>query len=308
MKTTLALPAVFSFGILGVAAGLGVGQLSRDPRSATLTATPSDLARLEERLSQLEDQLADLARLKSAVDSLQLQKSEVRPAEAVGASESGVAADARPSSDRAEDGAPPGKLEKWLDSQGMRGEFEGLVSKVYEQARSTRRQREQDEAEERAREIKALSEGPYGKFNYRVNSLAQKLNLDARQKEYLFSLLTKYDEKRREAMSQLQPLEGDVTPERMKEHMQHTLRVHTEINQQFDSEVLLGLNSNQQDAYKDLPDGEKGTDGLADVKMISAERGVRIFTANGGPAQLEFRKAMEEAKGPPEVKSPPEKR
>jgi len=265
------------------------------------------MIRLEERLSHLEERLSDLARLAADVDLLKIQKSEARPTEPAMAAGPGASEEQPSVSSVAGEEARPSKLERWLETQGMRGDFEGLVSKVYEQARSTRRQREQEEADQRAKEMKALSEGPYGKFNYRVNSLAQKLSLDARQKDYLFNLLSKYDEKRQEALSQLGPLEGDTTPERVKEHMDHAMRVQREFNEQFENELLLGLNAKQQEAFKDLSEQEKGTDGEF-VKLISAADGAKIFTATGDAMRFGIRQAFLDTKAQPNVQAPPQKK
>ena len=307
MKTCFVLPAVFSFAILGVAAGFGVSRFSREPRSTPPSATASDMIRLEERLSHLEERLSDLARLAADVDLLKIQKSEARPTEPAMAAGPGASEEQPSASSVAGEEARPSKLERWLETQGMRGDFEGLVSKVYEQARSTRRQREQEEADQRAKEMKALSEGPYGKFNYRVNSLAQKLSLDARQKDYLFNLLSKYDEKRQEALSQLGPVEGDTSPERVKEHMDHAMRVQREFNEQFENELLLGLNAKQQEAFKDLSEQEKGTDGEF-VKLISAADGAKIFTATGDAMRFGIRQAFLDTKAQPNVQAPPQKK
>jgi hypothetical protein len=301
MKTSVVLSALLSFGILGLAAGFIAGKFTQDARAATGGASSSDLAAIEERLAALEKGLDALGQLRSEVDALKRQtQSPSDPVAPPVASEAPVE-EAAAALVRAEGDVAPTKLEKWLEGQGMRGEFEDLVSKVYTQARTARMTREREEQEERAREMEALSQGPYGKFNYRVNSLSKKLVLDTRQEEYVYNLLLKYDERRRQEMEQLGQLKGgDVSQEQVKEHMDQTMRVIQDLNQQYESDLLAGLNPKQREAYESLPEHERSGEWGDAVKMISFEGATGVV----GTSAVRFSIPLERPVQVPKVPAP----
>jgi hypothetical protein len=305
MRTSIIVSALLSFGLLGVAAGFLASRFTEDARATSGTVTASDLARVEERLAALERGLEAIGSLKDEVEALKSKGQEAPrpgPAEpqAPEAPLETIAA-ALPSGSEGE----PSKLEAWLEGQGMRAEFEDLVSRVYHQARTARMAREREEAEERAREMEALSQGPYGKFNYRVNSLSKKLGLDARQEQYLYNLLLKYDERRSQELSQLPKLEGeDLTPDRFKEHAQQTLRIHQELNREFEADLLAGLDPKQKEAYQDLPEHERATGGDA-LKVYAFEGGAGV----AGKAAVRFTLPVAVEKPlPPPTAPPPERK
>ena len=270
MKTSVVLSALISFGILGLAAGFVAGKFAPDARATTGGASASDLARIDERLAALEKKLEALGSLGSDVEALRSQADVPSDPVAAPSAAPTPAEDAIAAPVLAEGEAAPTKLEKWLEREGMRNEFEDLVSKVYTQARTARMNKERAEQEERAREMEALSQGPYGKYNYPVNSLSKKLGLDTRQEEYVYNLLLKYDERRRQEMAQIGQLEGgDVAPERVKEHMDQTMSVLQDLNQQFESDLLAGLNPKQREAYENLPEHERAGQWGDAVKMLS---------------------------------------
>jgi hypothetical protein len=279
MKTSIIVSALLSFGILGLAAGFLAGKFTEDARATSGTVTASDLARLEERLAGLESKLETLSSLGSELEALKREGrrgQDLAEPQAVTATPVETAAAVPP---RAE--GEPSRLEAWLEDQGMKGDFEDLVSRVYLQARNSRMAREREEAEERAREMEALSQGPYGKHNYQVNSLSKKLGLDARQEQYLYNLLLKYEERRNQELSQIAPPEGENSPDRFKEHVQQTVRVHQELNQQFEQEFLAGLDPKQQEAYQDLPEHERAMGG-DNVKMAYFEGGAGVLGMKTG--------------------------
>ena len=274
MKTSVVLSAVLSFGILALAGGFIAGKLTQDARASAGSARGSDLAGIEERLAALEKGIEALGDLRSDIDALR-RRAEPRPESAAlpaapDAAEEEEKATIALSAHEVEEN-PPTKLERWLDGQGMRGEFDDLVSKVYEKARTVRLARERAESEERAREMEALSQGPYGKYNYRVNSLSKKLGLDTRQEQYVHNLLLGLDERRRQAMEQLPKLEGEVTPEQLKEHRTQIVSMNQELSQQFQSDLLAGLDAKQRELYEDMPEHERMAGDFDSVKVISYE-------------------------------------
>ena len=308
MKTSVVLSTILSFGILGLAGGFMAGKLGQDGRAA---AGGSDLARIEERLAALEEGIEALGRLRSDIDVLKARTPKPQPVPAAQLEPSTATEEEEEETVAVaigeQDGEPPTKLERWLDGQGMRGEFDDLVSKVYQKARTERISREREEQAERAREMEALSQGPYGKYNYRVNSLSKKLGLDRRQEEYVHNLLLGLEERQRLAMEQIPRLEGEVTAEQLKEHRDHVVRVHQELSQQFESDLLAGLNAEQRETYESLPEHER-TSGEADtMKVISfgaaggmvGTAGVRFSVPALKPIEL---KLQAPAPGPPPAK------
>jgi len=258
MKTSVLLSALLSFGILGLAAGFFVARSTGDARAATGDAGASDLSLVEERLAALEKGIEALGDLRSDIDALK-RRPEARSEPVAQPEPSETPAEEKPTVavSLGDEENPPTKLELWLDGQGMRGEFDDLVSKTYEKARTSRLARERAEQEERAKEMEALSQGPYGKYNYRVNSLSKKLGLDTRQEQYVHNLLLNLEERRRLAMEQFPKLEGEVTPDQLKEHRDHVVQVHQELSQQFESDLLASLNARQQEIYESMPEHER---------------------------------------------------
>ena len=258
MKTSVVLSALLSFGILGLAAGFFVARSTGDARAAAGDAGASDLSLVEERLAALEKGIEALGDLRSDIDALK-RRPESRSEPAAQPETSETPAEEKPTVavSLGDEEVPSTKLELWLDGQGMRGEFDDLVSKTYEKARTSRLARERAEQEERAKEMEALSQGPYGKYNYRVNSLSKKLGLDTRQEQYVHNLFLNLEERRRQAMEQFPKLEGEFTPDQLKEHRDHVVQVNQELSQQFENDLLASLNAKQRELYESMPEHER---------------------------------------------------
>jgi hypothetical protein len=311
MKASLGFAAAFAFGLLGVLTGFGFAHLTRGPSTASASVDADALARLEARLAAAESRVASVDKLEAEIARLRRERSESR-ADAPQSAETApvAAADAPGAADEtsAPSAAVATKLERWLETQGMRQDFEGLVASVYEQSRDKRRQREREEQDARNKEMQELSQGPYGRHNYKVNSLAKKLELDTKQKDYLFNLLTKYDERQREGMSDLRLDAGNAppSPEDLQRHIKQFTTVHQQLNQQFENEMLLGLNDAQQEAFKSLPEEERGVNGKADFAFDGGGGGIEIFAgpdgAVGGVARMRM---VEAVKVPEKLSLPP---
>jgi len=89
-------------------------------------------------------------------------------------------------------------------------DLQGLVAAVLQQERevqSAERERQREEflerAEERRRRIEAMSEGPYDRYNLKVNSLGNILGLNDNQKQAYFELASAYRGKLDEGMKEL---------------------------------------------------------------------------------------------------------
>ncbi|HVR73963.1 MAG TPA: Spy/CpxP family protein refolding chaperone [Planctomycetota bacterium] len=290
MRSPVGLPLILSVVLILVIAGAAITHLKRSPEAVATRSDPGEVSRLEARIAHLEENAARIEKLEAEIERLQgLERglpSPDAPSPVPEAKESAL------------DGIPlevaegsSGRLEEWLDSCGMRRDLESFVARVYVESRNARRQEERDEAEAKQREMKELSEGPYGRYNYRVNSLARKLDLDERQKEFLFNLLTKGEERRREARREEKTSQDGVetTPEEMEQRMRQLASLEQQMRHEFDRDFLLSLSREQQEAYNNLPEHERGGEG-----------GVKFLSLDGGDMKV-FARTTEVMVAPPQV-------
>lgn len=276
MRSPVGLPLILSVVLILVIAGAAITHLKRSPEAVATWSDPGDDSRLEARIAQLEENAARIDKLEAEIGRLHgVERGLPSPdapspaSEARGSAPEGAVLEVV-------DGSS-GRLEEWLDSRGMRKDLESFVAKVYADSRNARRQQERDEAEAKQKEMNELSEGPYGKHNFRVNSLAKKLELDERQKEFLFNLLTKGEERRREARREEKVSRDGVeaTPEEMEQRMRQLASLEQQMRHEFDREFLMGLSREQQEAYKSLPEEEHG--GASGMRVLSMDGGA-FFT------------------------------
>jgi hypothetical protein len=93
-----------------------------------------------------------------------------------------------------------------MSSADLRG-FVASVLDEQERVKDENRERERQEAralsEERKREVAALSEGPYDRYNLKINSLGNVLSMSDAQKQGYFELTTAYREKVEQKMKEL---------------------------------------------------------------------------------------------------------
>jgi hypothetical protein len=282
MKTALvAVP--FSLVILGLLAVAGSRWWG-----APAAAMPPDgaaLKRIEERLHRLEKTLGKLADLEQEVARLSTREGLAVTAPLAEAASPGNPADesapagARPAD--TEVGKAENKVDRWLEANGMRDDMESYIARVYEQARKVRMNRERDEAQAREREMQELSQGPYGKHNYRVNLLTKRLDLDGRQTDYLYNLLSSYEERAAGLKRELVVPEGTKpTPEQMEQHFQHLAQAGKSLRDGLESDFLSGLNAEQQEAYGELPEDER-VGGPAGEKMLYVRKAVDMLGVQG---------------------------
>ncbi len=264
MKIALAIVLTLSLTSVGFLAMLRASKCDKERAEASGASVTVALEQLEARLSTFEARLTELSHRTVQLETVQLEKSRGdNPASTQGTAsgaklegESADAAIALSSASQVKDAKPAqGKLEKWLESQGMRDEMETLVAKVYESSRTARKQKEQEEADARQKEMQELSEGPYGKYNFRVSSLGKKLDLTTAQKNAMASLFAGHDDRRKELMSQLS--QGDGTKP-TPEIVQQRVSLWKDLNQQLENQVLLQLNRKQQETFQELPAEDRG--------------------------------------------------
>ncbi|MBI4602770.1 MAG: hypothetical protein HY721_12505 [Planctomycetes bacterium] len=301
MRTPLLVSSLLAACAIGALFTLGIGRLTHGPSPAAGDADAELLSRLEERLRAVEGRLAELASLQ-AEGSVTMPgedapppvpaepEAKPQPEASEGEGEVALAARGDPEAPR------PTKLERWLASNGMRQDMDDLVASVYMKTRDSRRQKEQEEAEARAREARELSEGPYGKHNYRINSLAKTLDLDERQKEYLHGLYTRYDERRKEVQKELAlPDPKNATPADIEQQVRHLAQAHKQLGQELENDVLLGLTGEQQEAYKALPEHERGGGGGMNRFVFAADGGAAVAEWVGAEVRGAFAEPIKAA-------------
>src|SRR6185503_480078 len=71
-------------------------------------------------------------------------------------------------------------------------DLRSFVHQVIQEEREERQQEEQRRFKERQDELAALQNGPYGQFNFRVNTMAKRLGLNDAQKGRYHELLADY--------------------------------------------------------------------------------------------------------------------
>lgn len=272
------------------------------------------LEALTSRLEALEKKLEEVPRLRDEIASLRRQGSSAPVASSANVpSETGATGKvpgktgSASSAEAVEGDAPPGKLELWLQSQGMDEDFDTLVARSYERARNDRRKRESEEAQRQAEERKLLSQGPYGDHNYRINSLARKLDLTERQKGSLHQLLTGQEQRLKAALAQLgTPEPNAASPEEMGRHLKQITTTSQQIAGETEALFRNSLGVAQREAFDALDEGERGftqdhfvKEGMvieAAPAVLGAARAAFKFVEAGQAVQIEIPQAPPEPK------------
>ena len=90
----------------------------------------------------------------------------------------------------------------------------GYVRQALQDERRERQEKARQRSQEWQREMKAMREGPYGKYNFKINSMAKKLDLSDAQKQILHDSLVWYDDEKAALKRSIQR----NTPEGAKEY------------------------------------------------------------------------------------------
>jgi hypothetical protein len=176
-----AISLVGSAVLLGSAVVAGVA-LSRKPGPAGPGAI--DLSSVEAELSALRESVSGLA---SEVRSLRVAQ------ESVAAIRVPVAVDTESGGEDAPADALPTYVAAVLAEE----------RKLQEAERERLREERRVRMEERRRELEAMREGPYDRYNVKVNSLAKVLDLTEAQKQSYYALVTAYNGKIEESVKQM---------------------------------------------------------------------------------------------------------
>lgn len=207
-----------------------------------LPSLTTELQALREKVGSLEEQLAALR----ARETPPVPGETVSPAPA--ATPPAVASREDSSRDEASTGEDPIALtSQWEkeDSDGLR-EF---VRQTIRQEREEHQEELRKQAEERRKEYAELRKGPYGNHNYKVNSIAKKLNLTNQQKEYYYELLTDYSDQIRASRKGI-----DWRNQESRTAFQEK---NKQLTAQFNDAVIQGLTQEQREQYGELSEWEK---------------------------------------------------
>jgi hypothetical protein len=242
--------------VAGTAATIFVFFSESGPRSSTDADLALRVAQLGEQLASLDARLAASESLEARIARLERRgsgRSELGAARAGTRADPGAGASVPVASEESGEALSDESIASAL---GLRekneAELRQYIASVIQDERRDRSERARAESRQRRAELEELSKGPYGRHNFKVNSLAKKLGFSDAQKEHYHRLLVDYS-------SRLDELRRDVAwkdPESIQRY--HTAR--EEIADEFDGQLALGLDRDQQEAYSALPEHEKGPD------------------------------------------------
>ncbi|MGQ9590611.1 MAG: hypothetical protein ACUVYA_10005, partial [Planctomycetota bacterium] len=183
--------------LLGAVVVLGIQVHRSGETSASRLEAASELARVQESLADLEEGVASLGERIRAVESKQteieidLGRLESRAPVAA------VLLDGEAKERAAALVEEPDRLKQYV--------FAAIAEErqLREAEREKKRQEMRQRMEERRKEMEALSEGPYERYNLKVNSMAKVLNLTESQRQSYYELTKGYSEKLEEVRRQL---------------------------------------------------------------------------------------------------------
>jgi hypothetical protein len=193
------------------------------------------------------------------------------------------------------------------DPQGLKGYIIAAIAEE-RQLREAEAERQREEmrqrAEERRQEFAALSEGPYERYNLKVNSLAKVLNMTEGQKQAYVELMKQYDQKSDEARTKLRdaaraaaaaagtegtPPEGGGRggfggrgrgdPQQFQQYRELSESLQTEFTTQLGSI----LTASQLASYAELSESARSFQSTNYVAAPGEENPMDRFMGGGGP-------------------------
>jgi hypothetical protein len=255
----------------------GAGPLARSKASP-------EIQRLAAEVEALSDGVAGIAARVETVERLVREElasadpnplAHAEPASPIAAAAGRRSAEAAPTSALAalagsegDDGLPISQEPAPALETTSSPELRQFVARVIEEEREERERRRAEEARERARSYRELREGPYGKYNYKVNSLARSLDLTDAQRQYYYDLLTQYDGRMKNLRSEID-WKVDGAPQTYRDQ-------RNAVEQEFQQAVRLSLSPEQRDAYEEVPVWQRTLGGS----------GVQVWSRSDGPSQV----------------------
>jgi hypothetical protein len=251
--------------LAGIAVYFAAAELRRSALEAKAQA--ARLAVIEERLERALERIESAGRVSAGLDvrmaaceealaRSQRDALETASAAAVQAPEAGGAAE----EDAAGEGEKLGLLARLEEDDAE--ELRSFVRHVVQADREQRRA-EQEEAARTARaEFEEFGQGPYGKFNRRVNSIGKKLALTERQKQLYYESLAEYSRR----LAEIHQAARDVKDPAAREALRGQRR---EVQDEFERVVTTTILSPPQgQAFGELHSAERSLGG-GDVMWVS---------------------------------------
>ena len=237
-----------------------------------LTVTNPDVL---ERLKALEQRAAELERTGAEISVLRDGLRELRTQPAVGGSSEDDTALARataPDSEGSDDasGSDDPELSGLFAVTGGEQPLREYMAAVIEEEHVARQQRQREANERRRQEWQKFREGPYGRYNFQVNSIAKKLELDDEQKDVFFELLTKYDGLRKELWTTYKECYPDLNTDEAREQRQVVQEQQKELDKELEAEFTTVLDQDQAAAYTELSPWERTGSGARQAYRLDA--------------------------------------
>jgi len=280
------MKAFVSFVVLSlIVAGSAVGLCVRRESQAAALRLERQTAAIEElgqKLESLGERLATVERNAGETPDVVADLAPgARPAAAAAGEEAvlQLAAVEGSAGDEDRDASSQAFARQLVASLGTDGEreFRDYVRQVYMEERNARKDREAAEAEAQRKEYEELGQGPYGKYNRRVNTLGKQLAMDDRQKQRYHDLLASYS-------SRLQEMRKAVDW-RDKSAREGFRATENALQSEFDAHVAHLLSQQQAEDYSAMGPGEKSLAG-SEAGMVHfkiAEGGVVTEDVKGFP-------------------------
>lgn len=176
------------------------------------------------------------------------------------ARQSALAPTAGPADEEKEHTVPT--LEGWLSSQADTVEgLRVLVHKLVDEKLELLRKEARDAAVLRRKEHQEMHNGPFGKYNYKVNLVGKKLSLDDDQKRYYHETLVDFARRFQEARRDVKWLDSQS---RKEFHARQR-----ELQEQLDDTLLPILAPEQAEVYERIPEWQRRPDALAIESLYS---------------------------------------
>ena len=158
--------------------------------------------------------------------------------------------------------------------------------KIREEEREREREEAQKRREERRREAEELSQGPYDRYNLKVNSMAKVLGLSEGQRDQYFEVSKKYNEKLQEMRQQMFARRGEGEAEGegegrgrgrfSRENRDQIREAFETIQNEYAAEVEAMLTADQIEVYSQLSEPSRSVMSMGMAGMPGEDTG-------GGP-------------------------
>ena len=292
--TAAVLAAILVCGaVVAILVGQGIGHEDDVPGGGTASAGEAldrKMAAVEERLGAIESRLGELLELRAELQRL-ARTPGAAPRELEKTPIDGGKVDAEsPSEDRG--GRESRLAAAQLVREGGEERLRSFVTQVIGDERVARTRERQQQAEDRRRHLAQLRQGPYGRHNYKVNSMSERLDLSERQKQYYYESIVAYVDRVAETR-EAEKRDKDnrqVDRDRRQELRNEFVRVITQTLSPEQAEIFASLSEHEQ-----RPDDGYGGYGATIMMRASGEEGLDVLRVTASTPELEFRELHAEA-------------